>query len=134
MPHENGFCWNGDPFHTRVRGYPTLRLLQVVHTLVSPIPKPQLSGPVASCDDENTCPRLLGMVEVIFTSLGGKVLSLEEEPSASGRKGKPSVVEPVKSKKGTRMNKVCIQETVIYLYPVDRTRLTHKHYVVEPGR
>lgn len=83
MPQEEGVTWDGDQLHPHVLGYAAPPLLRVVQTLVRDICNPHLSSLVAGYDDEETFPRLFGMVEVIMNSLGSTVLSNEEKQASN---------------------------------------------------
>lgn len=73
------FC-NDDQLHPRVLGYPKLALLRVVHSLVCPT---RNERPVAIFDYEETCYRLLGLVEVIMSTLSTTYMSSQEEQAKS---------------------------------------------------
>lgn len=73
------------------------------------------------------------MVEVIITSLIRTVLTSEEEPVTSGRQAQPPVVECMKHKERTKLNKECVNETSIPVEPVERTSISYKHHVEQPS-
>lgn len=62
------------------------------------------------------------------------VLPSEEEQATCGRKVLPPVVKLVKSKEGTQITEVNVQETAIPVEPVERTSIALSHHVEEPSR
>lgn len=55
------------------------------------------------CDDEQTCLKFFGIIEVIIKRLAGSVLTFEDEPATFFSKTQHPVAETLKSKEGKKL-------------------------------